>query len=43
MTGADLRYLDDGLHLTPGGHEEFGDLVAASVLQVLEVQAPDRR
>jgi acyl-CoA thioesterase-1 len=43
MAGADLRYLDDGLHLTPGGHEEFGDLVAASVLQVLEVQAPDRR
>jgi acyl-CoA thioesterase-1 len=43
MTGADLRYLDDGLHLTPGGHQEFGDLVAASVLQVVEVQVADRR
>ncbi len=28
MLGADLPYLDDDLHLTPAGHEQFGDLVA---------------
>nr|WP_227463368.1 SGNH/GDSL hydrolase family protein [Nocardioides lijunqiniae] len=43
MADADLRYLDDRLHLTPGGHEEFGDLVAASVVQVVEVEVADRR
>jgi acyl-CoA thioesterase-1 len=28
-TGLDLPYLDDHLHLTPAGHAEFGDHVAA--------------
>lgn len=27
----DLEYLDDRLHLTPDGHREFGDLVAAAL------------
>jgi lysophospholipase L1-like esterase len=27
----DLSYLDDGLHLTGAGHEEFGDRVAAAL------------
>ncbi len=27
-SGLALRYLDDGLHLTPAGHRAFGDLVA---------------
>ena len=31
MKDADLPYLDDGLHLTPAGHEEFGDLVAGRI------------
>jgi len=31
MLDADLAYLDDGLHLTPAGHREFGDLVAAAL------------
>jgi len=31
MLDADLPYLDDGLHLTPEGHQEFGDLVAAAL------------
>ncbi|WP_167736124.1 SGNH/GDSL hydrolase family protein [Nocardioides sp. 503] len=43
MADVDLRYLDDGLHLTAGGHEEFGDLVAASVVQVVQVEVADRR
>jgi acyl-CoA thioesterase-1 len=42
MAEADLTYLDDGLHLTGEGHEEFGDAVAASVLQMVEVQGADR-
>jgi acyl-CoA thioesterase-1 len=28
MLGAELPYLDDGLHLTPDGHRAFGDAVA---------------
>ena len=31
MADAELSYLDDGLHLTPAGHREFGDRVAAAV------------
>ena len=31
MLGTDLPYLDDGLHLTTAGHEEFGDRVAAAL------------
>lgn len=31
MLGADLPYLDDGLHLTAAGHVAFGDAVAAAV------------
>jgi len=27
----DLPYLDDGLHLTPAGHQTFGDAVAARI------------
>ncbi|MCW2791390.1 MAG: hypothetical protein JWO76_488 [Nocardioides sp.] len=29
MSGLDLPYLGDGLHLTPAGHRAFGDYVAA--------------
>jgi acyl-CoA thioesterase-1 len=29
--GLDLPYLDDRLHLTPAGHEEFGDYVAGEI------------
>lgn len=29
VTDLDLAYLHDDLHLTPGGHEEFGEAVAA--------------
>jgi acyl-CoA thioesterase-1 len=31
MADMDLPYLDDGLHLTAAGHEEFGDRVAAAL------------
>ena len=31
MSGLDLSYLPDGLHLTARGHELFGDRVAAAV------------
>ena len=31
MLDADLPYLDDDLHLTPEGHREFGDRVAAAL------------
>lgn len=31
MLDEDLPYLDDGLHLTPEGHREFGDRVAAAL------------
>jgi acyl-CoA thioesterase-1 len=31
MLDADLSYLDDGLHLTASGHDEFGDRVAAAL------------
>jgi acyl-CoA thioesterase-1 len=31
MTGHRFSYLDDRLHLTPAGHREFGDVVAAAV------------
>lgn len=31
MLDADLPYLDDGLHLTPEGHRQFGDRVAAAL------------
>jgi acyl-CoA thioesterase-1 len=31
MTGHPFAYLSDRLHLTPAGHREFGDLVAAAV------------
>ncbi|WP_143099723.1 SGNH/GDSL hydrolase family protein [Nocardioides psychrotolerans] len=31
MMGLDLPYLDDRLHLTPAGHQEFGDAVADAV------------
>ena len=30
-TGLDLPYLDDRLHLTPAGHETFGDYVAERI------------
>jgi acyl-CoA thioesterase-1 len=30
-TGLDLPYLDDRLHLTPAGHAQFGDYVAAQL------------
>ena len=30
-SGLDLPYLDDGLHLTPAGHQAFGDDVAARI------------
>jgi acyl-CoA thioesterase-1 len=30
-SGLDLPYLDDRLHLTPAGHEEFGDFVARQI------------
>ncbi len=31
MLDTDLPYLDDGLHLTASGHDEFGDRVAAAL------------
>ena len=31
MLDQDLPYLEDGLHLTPEGHREFGDRVAAAL------------
>lgn len=31
MTGEDLEYLDDGLHLTPAGHRAFGEVVATAL------------
>lgn len=31
MLDADLPYLDDGLHLTPEGHRQFGDRVAEAL------------
>jgi acyl-CoA thioesterase-1 len=30
-TGLDLPYLDDRLHLTPAGHQQFGDFVAGQI------------
>jgi acyl-CoA thioesterase-1 len=30
-SGLDLSYLDDRLHLTPAGHQAFGDFVAAQL------------
>lgn len=36
-SGLDLPYLDDRLHLTPEGHEEFGDYVAQ---QIRELSSP---
>ena len=30
-SGLDLPYLDDQLHLTPAGHQQFGDFVAAQI------------
>ena len=30
-SGLDLPYLDDRLHLTPAGHQEFGDFVAREI------------
>ncbi len=35
MLRADLDYLPDGLHPTPLGHREFGDLVAPAVARLL--------
>lgn len=34
-SGLDLAYLDDRLHLTPAGHDEFGDFVALRVAREL--------
>lgn len=31
MTGLQLPYLDDHLHLMPAGHEAFGDYVAGQI------------
>lgn len=31
MSGLELPYLDDKLHLTPAGHRTFGDAVAAAI------------
>ncbi len=33
-SGLDLPYLDDRLHLTPAGHDAFGDHVAARIADV---------
>ncbi len=36
-SGLDLPYLGDHLHLTPAGHEEFGDYVAGRIVALATV------
>lgn len=33
-SGLDLAYLDDRLHLTPAGHQQFGDFVAEQIREL---------